>query len=77
MAGKIKGLAVSGVTALVERRGSAKGESSALRHARSGALAAVLALGAGAFFLLDPGAKDRAWASLPRPSAAPTKTAVI
>lgn len=36
-------------------------------RAQSGALAAVIALAAGGFFLVDPGAGDSAWASLPRP----------
>jgi hypothetical protein len=40
-----------------------------LRRPQSSALAALLAIGAGGVFLLDPGAKDRAWASLPHPAA--------
>jgi hypothetical protein len=39
-----------------------------LRAAPSSALAAVLAIGLGGFFLVDPGTKDSAWASLPRPA---------
>lgn len=56
---------------------SANAGSSALRRARSAALAAALALGAGAFFLLDAGARDRAWASLPQPSSIVKHTAVL
>jgi spore germination cell wall hydrolase CwlJ-like protein len=39
-----------------------------LRRAQSGALAALLVIGLGGFVLIDPSAKDIAWASLPRPA---------
>ena len=51
------------------RRHAAVAGGPTLRTAHSGALAALLAVGVGGFFLIDPGAKDRAWASLPRPAA--------
>ena len=42
--------------------------ASGLRGAPSSAVAALLAIGLGGFFLVDPSAKDSAWASLPRPA---------
>ena len=38
------------------------------RGAQHGAVAALLLVGLGGFVLVDPGAKDSAWASLPRPA---------
>ncbi|NJC05715.1 spore germination cell wall hydrolase CwlJ-like protein [Sphingomonas kaistensis] len=39
------------------------------RRTHNGALVALVAVAVGGFLLVDPGAKDRAWASLPRPAA--------
>jgi hypothetical protein len=50
-------------------RGPVGEDGASLRRAQSGALAALLAVGLGGFILIDPGAKDSAWASLPRPAA--------
>ena len=50
-----------------EREDAGAGGTS-LRRAQSGALAAVLAIALGGFFVIDPGSGDRAWASLPRPA---------
>ena len=70
MVGGIKGLALSGLKAMLDGRSAALEPSGGkLRGAHSGALAALLAVGIGGFFLVDPGSKDRAWASLPRVAA--------
>ena len=45
------------------------GGSAASRAAHPGALAMLLAIGIGGFFLVDPSSKDRAWASLPHPTS--------
>lgn len=39
------------------------------RRAHNSVLVALVAVAVGGFLLVDPGAKDRAWASLPRPAA--------
>nr|WP_314443634.1 cell wall hydrolase [uncultured Sphingomonas sp.] len=48
-----------------------------LGRAQSGAAAAVLAVAIGGYLLIDPGPKDRAWASLARPAAAVKQPALL
>lgn len=68
--GGITRLGLSELKGLVDGRGAALGLGGGkLRGAQSGALAALAAVGVGGFFLVDPGSKDRAWASLPRVAA--------